>query len=418
MKAILLSIGDEILAGNTLDTNSNFIATKLREIGIAVEQIFTISDEVEHIKQALSAGFQKANLIIATGGLGPTNDDKTKKAFAEYFQDDLVFDELTFQHLEKLLTKRNRQNLIDINREQAVILSSSRVFQNEFGTAPCLMLEKDQKIAFCLPGVPYEVKPLIKDKIIPFLQAKFSLPHIVTRIISVVDIPESLLAKTIETWENALPENVSLSYLPVGNRIKLRLTAMGTDRSAVENTLDFLSEQLKPIIGKNVISWFGNEIPEILKQILIRENLTIATAESCTGGEIARQITSVPGLSSYFVGGVIPYQIAQKVKILGVSEQTLLEKTVVSAEVAKEMSLGCQKMFGADIAISSTGVSGPDPDEFFNEVGTVFYSIRVKNYEKTNKLFLPHLERNDFAAFVSQRILQDVVQLICLQDFQ
>ena len=412
MKAVLITIGDEILSGNTVDTNSNYIATQLKNIGIPVVQIFTISDHIEAIKSALKSAFEIGNIVITTGGLGPTKDDKTKIAFAEFFNDELKLDDETFEHLSKLMVKRKREHLIEINKHQAVVLTKAHVFQNEFGTAPCQMIEENGKIAICLPGVPYEVKPLIKDKIIPFLKDKFSLHHIISKIISVVDFPESLLALTIEEWELSLPENISLSYLPIGTRVKLRLTAVGNELSEIQDQLNLEIEKLKPLIGEKVISWDGNEIQEILKEILTEKKLSLSIAESCTGGELSRLITSVSGSSKYFFGGIIPYDYHKKIEILSVSEKTISEKTVVSEEVAQEMSLGCQKLFKTDIALSTTGVSGPNSDDFNNEVGTVFYSVRVKNFEKTNSLFLPHMERNDFANFVSQRVLQDLVEIL------
>jgi len=417
MKAALISIGDEILSGNTVDTNSNFIANHLKNIGIPVVQIFTISDTIETIINALKSAHEIADLVITTGGLGPTKDDKTKIAFARFFNDELQLDEETFDHLRKIFIKRNREHLLEINRNQAVVLSKAHIFQNENGSAPCQMIEENGKITICLPGVPYEVKPLVKDKIIPFLKDKFALDHIVSRMISVVNFPESLLALTIEEWELALPQNISLSYLPIGNRVKLRLTAAGSDLAALEKQLDDEAEKVKPLIGDRVISWNGNEIQEILKELLIQKKLSLSLAESCTGGELARLITSVSGSSAYFVGGIIPYDYQKKIDILGVSATTISEKTVVSAEVAGEMSLGCQNLFKTDIALSTTGVSGPNSDEFNSEVGTVFYSVRVKNFERTTRLFLPHLERNDFANFVSQRVLQDLVEVILQEKF-
>lgn len=417
MKAALISIGDEILSGNTVDTNSNFIANHLKNIGIPVVQIFTISDTIETIINALKSAHEIADLVITTGGLGPTKDDKTKIAFARFFNDELQLDEETFDHLRKLFIRRKREHLLEINRNQAVVLSKSHIFQNENGSAPCQMIEENGKITICLPGVSYEVKPLVKDKIIPFLKDRFALDHIVSRMISVVNFPESLLALTIEEWELALPENISLSYLPIGNRVKLRLTAVGSDLAALEKQLDDEAEKVKPLIGDRVISWNGNEIQEILKELLTQKKLSLSLAESCTGGELARLITSVSGSSGYFVGGIIPYDYQKKIEILGVSATTISEKSVVSAEVAEEMTLGCQNLFKTDIALSTTGVSGPNSDEFNSEVGTVFYSVRVKNFERTTRLFLPHLERNDFANFVSQRVLQDLVEVILQEKF-
>ena len=411
-KAVLITIGDEILSGNTIDTNSNFIATQLKNIGFKVVQIFTISDEIETIKKNLKSAFELGNLVITTGGLGPTKDDKTKKAFAEFFNDTLVSDAETLEHLRQLLIKRKREHLFDINLPQADILSKSKVFQNHNGTAPSLMVEENGKIAICLPGVPYEVKPLIKNQIIPYLQEKFEQNFIVSRIISVVNFPESLLSETIETWELALPSTISLSYLPIANRVKLRLTATGKNEEILNQQLDEEITKLKPLIQDNIISENGDSIEEILHDLLISKNLTISTAESCTGGELSHLITSVSGSSNYFLGGICTYQTQKKTEILGVSEDLIKEKTVVSEEVAQAMSLGCQKLFKTDIALSTTGVAGPNSDEFESEIGTVFYSIRVQNFEKTFKLYLPHLERKDFMNFVSMKVLQDLIEIL------
>ena len=410
--AVLITIGDEILSGNTIDTNSNFIATQLKNIGFKVVQIFTISDEIETIKKTLKSAFELGDLVITTGGLGPTKDDKTKKAFAEFFNDTLVSDTETLEHLRQLLIKRKREHLFDINLPQADILSKSKVFQNHNGTAPSLMVEENGKIAICLPGVPYEVKPLIKNQIIPYLQEKFEQNFIVSRIISVVNFPESLLSETIETWELALPSTISLSYLPIANRVKLRLTATGKNEEILNQQLNEEITKLKPLIQENIISENGDSIEEILHDLLISKNLTISTAESCTGGELSHLITSVSGSSNYFLGGICTYQTQKKSEILGVSEDLIKEKTVVSEEVAQSMSLGCQNLFKTDISLSTTGVAGPNSDEFESEIGTVFYSIRVHNFEKTFKLYLPHLERKDFMNFVSMKVLQDLIEIL------
>ena len=415
--AVLITIGDEILSGNTIDTNSNFIATQLKNIGFKVVQIFTISDEIETIKKTLKSAFELGNLVITTGGLGPTKDDKTKKAFAEFFNDSLVSDTETLEHLRQLLIKRKREHLFDINLPQAEILSKSKVFQNHNGTAPSLMVEDNGKIAICLPGVPYEVKPLVKDQIIPYLQKEFESNFLKIRTVSVVNYPESLLSDALEDWELNLPKNFSLSYLPIANRVKLKLTASGKDLDVLENQLEEEISKVRPLLKAHIISENGDKIEEILHDFLISRNLTISTAESCTGGELSHLITSVSGSSNYFLGGICTYKTEKKTEILGVSEDLIKEKTVVSAEVAEAMSLGCQKLFKTDIALSTTGVAGPNSDEFNTEIGTVFYSIRVKDFEKTFRLYLPHLERKDFMNFVSQKVLQDLIQILIQENF-
>jgi nicotinamide-nucleotide amidase len=410
--AVLITIGDEILSGNTVDTNSNFIATELKNIGIKVVQIFTISDEIEIIKNTLKSAFELGDLVITTGGLGPTRDDKTKKALAEFFNDEIALDEVTFEHLKGYMERRGRIEILERNREQAFVPTKSTVFQNHYGTAPCMMMEQNGKLSFSLPGVPYEVKPLIKDQIVPYLKDKFNLNYISTRIVSVVGIPESILADQIENWELALPENLSLSYLPVGTRVKLRLTATGTDENLLQNQLENEIQKLFPIIGENIIATSEDKIEKILGEILNQKGLTISTAESCTGGELSLLLTSVPGSSKYFFGGIVTYATQKKIDLLQVSEGTIERFTVVSEEVSREMAEGCQNLFKTDISLSTTGVAGPGKGEDGKDVGLVYYTIKVQNESETFKLYLPHLERQDFIYFVSQKIIQDLVGIL------
>ena len=410
--AVLITIGDEILSGNTVDTNSNFIATQLKEIGIKVLRIFTIPDDEATIVSTLGKAFGIADVVVTTGGLGPTKDDITKKAYAEFFEDELVFSDQVYEHLRAYLEQRNRLWILEHNKEQAVVLSKAQVFLNYFGTAPCMVLEKNGTFCFSLPGVPYEVKPLVKDQIIPFLKDKFELNHIVTRIVSVVDIPESILSENIESWELALPEHISLSYLPIGTRVKLRLTASGSSQEKLNQDLETEIQKLIPIIGDNIIATHEDKIEKILGELLNERKLTISVAESCTGGELSRMVTSNTGSSKYFIGGIVCYATEKKIDILKVNPATIEEFTVVSEQVASEMAKGGQNLFKTDISVSTTGVAGPGKGEDGKDVGTVYYTIRIGNEETTSKLFLPHLERIDFMHFVSQKVLQDIVSLL------
>ncbi|KQT18529.1 damage-inducible protein CinA [Chryseobacterium sp. Leaf404] len=410
--AVLITIGDEILSGNTVDTNSNFIATELKNIGIKVVQIFTISDEIEIIKNTLKSAFDIGDLVITTGGLGPTRDDKTKKAIADFFDDEIALDEKTFEHLKAYMEKRGRIEILERNREQAFVPTKSTVFQNHFGTAPCMMMEENGKIVFSLPGVPYEVKPLIKNQIVPYLKEKFSLNYLTTRIVSVVGIPESILADMIEDWELALPEHISLSYLPVGTRVKLRITATGTDEALLKQQLEEEIQKLLPIVKDHVIATSEDKIEKILAEILNDRKLTVSTAESCTGGELARLITSNPGSSKYFSGGIIPYDSQKKIDILKVRIETIDQYTVVSEEVSAEMAEGCQALFKTNISLSTTGVAGPGKGEDGKEIGLVHYSIRIGDKTHSSKLFMPHLDRPDFMHFASQKVIQDLISLL------
>jgi len=410
--AVLITIGDEILSGNTVDTNSNFIATQLKEIGIKVLRIFTIPDDEATIVSTLGKAFGMADVVVTTGGLGPTKDDITKKAYAEFFEDELVFSDQVYEHLRAYLEQRNRLWILEHNKEQAVVLSKAQVFLNYFGTAPCMVLEKNGTFCFSLPGVPYEVKPLVKDQIIPFLKDKFELDHIVTRIVSVVDIPESILSENIESWELALPEHISLSYLPIGTRVKLRLTASGNSQEKLNQDLETEIQKLIPIIGENIIATHEDKIEKILGELLNERKLTISVAESCTGGELSHLVTSNTGSSKYFIGGIVCYSTEKKIDILKVNPAAIEEFTVVSEQVASEMAKGGQNLFKTDISVSTTGVAGPGKGEDGKDVGTVYYTIRIGDEETTSKLFLPHLERIDFMHFVSQKVLQDIVSLL------
>ena len=410
--AVLITIGDEILSGNTVDTNSNFIATQLKEIGVKVTRIFTIPDDEATIISTLGKAFAMADVVFTTGGLGPTKDDITKKAYAEFFEDELVFSDKVYEHLRAYLEKRNRLWILEHNKEQAVVLSKAEVFLNYFGTAPCMVLEKDGTYCFSLPGVPYEVKPLVKDQIIPFLKDKLSLDHIVTRIVSVVDVPESILSEMIEEWELALPKHIALSYLPIGTRVKLRLTASGNSQPTLNEDLEKEIQKLFPIIGDNIIATHEDKIEKILGELLIERKLTLSVAESCTGGELAHLITSAAGSSNYFMGGFVTYATQKKIEILEVNPYTIDTYSVVSEQVASEMAKGCQQFFNTDISVSTTGVAGPGKGEDGNDIGTVFYTIRIGTEETTAKLYLPHLERLDFMHFVSQKVLQDIVSLL------
>lgn len=411
-KACIVVIGDEILSGSTVDTNSNFIAGQLKDIGIKTCQIFTISDDREAILSVLAQAMDLADIVIATGGLGPTKDDKTKKVFAEFFQDELIRDEKTLAHLKAYMESRGRGDLLERNIEQASVPSKAKVFLNNYGTAPCMMMEKEGKLAFSLPGVPYEVKPLIKDQIIPFLKERFGLHFLQTRVVSVVNIPESILADKIEAWEDALPENMTLSYLPVGTRVKLRLTASGNDRNILLVQLDNEIKKLLPLIQENVIAVNEEKIEQIFHDILMEKKLTVSTAESCTGGEVSRLITSVSGSSNYFLGGITAYETQKKIDILGVPKEILENHSVVSGDVALAMARASQKLFDTDIAIATTGVAGPNTDQEDNEIGLVYFAICIKEKEFVHKLYLPYFERNDFVKFVSQKTLENTIDAL------
>lgn len=410
--ATLISIGDEILSGSTLDTNSNFIAGELKSIGIKVKQILTISDDISAISSALDLAVKTTDVIITTGGLGPTKDDKTLLAFAQFFQDQLHFSEELYERLKKYLAKRNRLDILDKNKNQCMALQKAKIIDNDYGTAVCQMIEHQQHYIFCLPGVPFEVKPLIKDKILPFLKEKWELNYLVSKTLSIINIPESVLSEKIEQWELSLPSHVSLSYLPIGSRIKLKLSSFGENQQQLKQELENLSQPIIQMLSENIIAQSEEAIEKIVAQLLKNLHYSISTAESCTTGKLARLLTSVSGSSSYYKGGLIPYDSQIKIDVLGVKASTIAEHTVVSAEVAEEMAEKCQKLFTTDIALATTGVAGPNKGEDGKEVGTIYYAIAFKNEVKSFSLFLPHMDRVDFVNFASQKILENLVILL------
>ncbi len=405
-------IGEEILSGHTKDTNSSFIASELKAIGISVHRILTVKDELSEILWAFSKAFESSDLVFTTGGLGPTKDDKTLLAYADYFETQLFIDPETLAHLTRRLEKANRAYLLDLNKSQATVLKGARVFQNDHGTAPCQWIEKNNKYAVCLPGVPYEVKPLVREKLIPYLVSRFSFPFMESRTVTLTGIPESELSNLIEPWELSLPSEVSLSYLPVGNRIKLHLATSAPTRALSSSRLDLAIETLRPYVSAYVLAWNTSEIEVLVKDLLEKRNLSLSVVESCTGGEISRLLVTVPGISKNFKGALVAYDTEMKIKVLGVKEETISTHGVASLEVASEMSDRCLALFQSDAAISTTGVAGPSSDAFASPLGEVFISVRVGDKEQTRHLNLPHFDRTDFMNFVSQRALQALAEML------
>lgn len=411
MKVKLLTIGDEILIGQTVDTNSAYIAQKLNGIGLEVEEILSIADRSETIIQALQNSISETDVLITTGGLGPTNDDVTKLALCELLKTELVMDEFVLKELEERFSKQGRE-LNKLNRSQALLPKKSIALRNVLGTAPGIWTDFQNTIIINLPGVPFEMKNLMKTEVLPRLQQKFSLPFVVHRFLSVSDYPESELAIALEEWENNLPQHLHFAYLPERNKIKLRITGIGKVKSEMEKEIDAEVEKLVPLIGDRLDSTTRDTIEIILGEKLKDLNLSIATAESCTGGNISFLLTSAPGSSEYFKGGIVSYATEVKEKVLGVSQELIQKHTVVSSEVAEAMAKGVREHLQADIGVSTTGVAGPARGEDGKEVGTIWIGIADKNSVKSVKYFFPYLEREDFIAQVSRLALQNVFKFL------
>ncbi|MDF1517933.1 MAG: competence/damage-inducible protein A [Lutibacter sp.] len=375
MQAEIITIGDEILIGQILDSNSKWIATELNKIGVSVYQITSIQDDKQHILKAIKEAQSNADIVIITGGLGPTKDDITKLTLVEYFNDFLVLNEEISSHIQQLFAKINYP-FTEVNRNQALVPSACIPLKNEFGTAPGMWFYQNDKVVVSLPGVPFEMIGLMSQSVLPKLQATYNLPFILHKTMITYGMGESMLAEKIEDWETNLPSFVRLAYLPSFGTVRLRLSAKGATPEMLETAIVREMEKLAKLIPEIIVGFDENEtIEAVIGQLLIEKKQTLAVAESCTGGNIAKIITSVPGASNYFVGGIVAYNKMIKIKELQVDEKTIAENTIVSAQVAEAMAKGIQQKYQTDYAISTTGNAGPTADETDKTVGTVFIAI-------------------------------------------
>lgn len=380
MKATIVTIGDEILIGQIVDTNSGYIAKALDKIGVQTHEMLSISDDKQHILDTFISLQNKVDLVIVTGGLGPTKDDITKKTFCDYFDDYLVENAAVLQHVTELIETLFKRPISQMNRDQALVPSKCEVLFNKMGTAPGMWMKKENTVYVSLPGVPYEMKYLIDNEVVPKIVQTYKRPYIVHKTILTYGQGESLVAERIENWENNLPDFIKLAYLPSPGRVRLRLTARGENKVFLENTIAEKVQSLMKIIG-DIIVGFDEEdaIEVVVGRMLMQQGKTIATAESCTGGKIAEMFTSVVGASNYFRGSVVSYATDTKIAVLGVNPMTIEKLTVVSAAVAKEMALGVQKVMKSDYAIATTGNAGPSKGDSDIEVGTVFIALATPN---------------------------------------
>lgn len=375
MKATIVTIGDEILIGQITDTNSAYIAKELDRIGVRVHEMLSISDDREHILETLNALQNKTDLVLITGGLGPTKDDITKKTLCDYFEDAFVRNQEVEDHIVALFTQMNF-NVTPINRDQALVPSKAFVLKNKFGTAPGMWMKKEQTVFVSMPGVPYEMKAIVSDELIPKVVKEFERPFIVHQTILTYGQGESVVAERIEAWEDSLPEFVKLAYLPNPGRVRLRLTGRGKDENQLNDTINALVKQLYELIGDIIVGKEEEETIEVvLGKLLSEKGKTVSTAESCTGGKIAEVITSVAGSSNYFRGSIVTYATDTKVSVLGVEQSIINEYSVVSVQVAEEMARGVQKLMQTDFAIATTGNAGPSKGEADVTLGTVCVAI-------------------------------------------
>lgn len=380
MLAEIITIGDEILIGQIVDTNSAFISKELNKIGVSVYQITSVQDDKEHILKALAEAEKNADIIIITGGLGPTKDDITKNTLAEYFDDVLEQDDLVLENIRLIWKNYIKQPLSQVNIDQALIPSKSTALMNLYGSAPGMWLEKNDKVFVSLPGVPFEMKALMQNEVLPKLREKYHFPFILHKTLLTHGLGESRLAERLETWEDELPEFIKLAYLPNLGRVRLRLSAKGFDQNKIENEVDNQIQKLLPIIEDIFVGFEGEStIEAIIGEKLKEHNKTLSVAESCTGGKISELITVNAGASAYFKGSIISYATEIKQDVLEIPVELIHNFSVVSGQVAEAMATNVQKLFKTDYAIATTGNAGPEKGDSTAEVGTVFIAIAAHN---------------------------------------
>ena len=374
----IISIGDELLIGQVINTNASWMAEELNKNGIKVIRITAVSDGGTDIAEAISQAEERADIILLTGGLGPTKDDITKHVLADYFNSKMVFHEPTFNQVKAIFTAR-KFKLTEVNKRQAEIPDNCIPLFNQHGTAPGMWFEKGNKVIVSMPGVPFEMKTLLKKQVIPKLQDKFNLSYIFHKTIMTTGIGESMLAEKISYWENELPGFIKLAYLPQPGIVRLRLSATGKNKNDIEGEVLKQCHKLNFLISKIIFGYDDISLEEVIGNQLKKLNLTVSSAESCTGGYIAHLITSIAGSSEYFKGSVVSYNNEVKINQLGVDANILEINGAVSRDVIEQMALGGKKRLNTDYCIATSGIAGPDGGTTDKPVGTVWIALATPN---------------------------------------
>ncbi|MFT4576930.1 MAG: nicotinamide-nucleotide amidase [Polaribacter sp.] len=380
MKAEIITIGDEILIGQIVDTNSQWIGVELNKIGVSVYQITSIQDDRQHILNALKEAQNRVDIVLITGGLGPTKDDITKHTIAEYFKDTEIIEyPEVVAHIKELFKKINHP-FKEIQRYQAQLPSKATYLKNRFGTAPGMWFYENETVFISLPGVPYEMKGLMTHEVLPKIQKEFKLPFIMHQTIMTYGVGESMIAERIEDFENSLPKNIKLAYLPSFGKVRLRLSANGADQKVLANQLKEQVDELSALISDVIVGFEDDtSIEKSVGQLLKEKMKTVATAESVTGGKIGASLVSIAGSSAYYKGSIVAYTAEMKNELLGVKKSTINTFSVVSEEVAVEMAVSVRKKMNTDYAIAVTGNAGPTTDETDKTVGVVYIAIASEN---------------------------------------
>jgi nicotinamide-nucleotide amidase len=376
MLAEIITIGDEILIGQIVDTNSAFISKELNKIGVEVYQITSIQDDRIHILNALKEAEARVDLVLVTGGLGPTKDDITKQTFCEYFDDSLVESKEVLENIKNIFSRHVKRDPLPANLLQALVPSKATVLQNNHGTAPGMWFERNNVVFVSMPGVPYEMKSLVIDEVLPRVINRFDRPYIYHKTLLTYGKGESEIAHRIEEWENTLPQDIKLAYLPSLGRVRLRLSSKNHNKETLKTAVDQQMEVLLSLLDDIAVGFEEDySIEERIGVLLTKKGEMLSVAESCTGGSIAKEITANEGSSAYFKGGIIPYSTELKSTILGVNKQLIEDNNVVSLPVAEAMAKQSQTFFNTEYAIATTGIAGPSKGDGDDEVGTVCIAI-------------------------------------------
>lgn len=380
MKAEIIAIGDEILIGQVKDTNSSFIATHLNDLGIEVLKIKAIADTREDLVESLDTALETSDFVFITGGLGPTKDDRTKYTLSEYFGSKLVENKEVFSHIESLIKGRGESiRMNKLNKSQALVPEKCTLLKNRKGTAPGMLFEKDGKMVFSMPGVPYEMKSIFTKEIRPILECHNGKTKICNKTIYVYNIVESMLAEKLEDWENALPDYCSLAYLPSPGYMRLRLTAKGEDLDFLCAEIDKQLELLSSYISYTIADMNNDTIEKRVSTLAREKGFSLGTAESCTGGNIAHLITSLAGSSDIFKGGIVSYANEIKMNVLGVKSSDLDAYGAVSQPVVEQMARGAREVLSTDFAVATSGIAGPGGGSDDKPVGTVWIAVASRD---------------------------------------
>ena len=391
----IITIGDEILIGQIVDTNSAWMAVELNKAGFQLAQITSVHDEADHIKKALDEALLRADVVLMTGGLGPTKDDITKQTLCEYFGTKLVVNPDVLENIQQIY--HTRQSVMnELTKSQAMVPENCTVIQNRAGSAPITWFEKEGKVIVSMPGVPLEMKKVMSEEIIPRLQKYFKTPAIIHKTVQVYGIPESQLALRLTEWENALPEYLHLAYLPNFGIVKLRLSGAGQDEYKLEDAINLQIETLKSILGESIFAYEDKPVEKIIYEKLKISGLTVSTAESCTGGNIAHRLTLIPGISDCFKGSVVAYHNDLKINALGVSARDIEQYGAVSSQVATQMAEGARKVMQTDLAVATTGIAGPTGGTDEKPVGTIWISVSSPERTITRSFNFGQFARENF----------------------